>query len=370
MEINMILPEANMFGGIKSARLISEAMVRRGHRVNIIYCDIPKRWPKISQPVEIMRKCWGELKKFGKQKHHLEKTTANLISVPVRPITNDYVPDADVTIGTWWEVIEWVSNFSDSKGIKVDFVQGHDATNSAEKERVVATYKLPMLKIAVSPWLKVVLREKYDVNNVIVVPNGIERKQFDSHAREKNITPTVGFLFSPHPIKDMDTALDALILVQKSIPSLKIMAFGAYSINFDSRIINNFQYYHRPPQHKIAEIYRKTDCWFLSSLSEGLPMPMLEAAACHCPIVATDYGGANDFIENGMNGYIVPVKNPEMLAKGIITILNLSNAEWIEMSKASYEMSKKFDWDKSAEILEKALMAAVNNSCNNELYAW
>jgi glycosyltransferase involved in cell wall biosynthesis len=361
MEINMILPEANMFGGIKAARLISEAMVRRGHRVNIIYCNIPKRSPRISQPFQIMRKCWRELKMFGKQKHHLEKSTANLISVPVKPITNDYVPDADVTIGTWWEVIEWIRNFSNSKGIKVDFVQGHDATNSPEKERVVATYKLPMLKIAVSPWLKRVLKEKYDVNDVIVVPNGIERVQFDSHAREKNITPTVGFVFSPHPIKDMDTALEALILVQKSIPSLRVMAFGAYSINFDSHVINNFQYYHRPPQHKIPEIYRKTDCWFLSSLSEGLPMPMLEAAACHCPIVATDYGGAIDIIENGVNGYIVPPKKPEMLAKALISILNLPNGQWKKMSESSYEVSKKFDWDRSAEILEEALLYAIEN---------
>jgi len=350
-----------MFGGIKAGRLISEAMVRKGHRVNIIYCDIPKAWPRIWQPSQIMRRCWRELKMSGKEKHHLEKSKANLIPVPVRPITSPYVPDADVTIGTWWEVIEWISKFPDSKGIKVDFVQGHDATNSGEKERIVATYKLPMLKIAVSPWLKRVLRDKYSVNNVIVVPNGIDRKQFDSQPRDKNINPTVGFVFSNHPIKDMHTALKALMIVQKNLPSLKVIAFGSYWPDFDKHIFRNFQYHCRPPQHKIAEIYRKTDCWFLSSISEGLPMPLLEAIACRCPIVSTDYGGANDVIDNGVNGYIVPVREPDMLANAISKVLSLSENDWRRMSEVSYQISKKFDWDKSAAILEKALMGAIES---------
>ena len=45
--INWISPRPGLAGGVKSNRLIAEAMVRRGHRVNIVYVDLPPQMPPI-----------------------------------------------------------------------------------------------------------------------------------------------------------------------------------------------------------------------------------------------------------------------------------------------------------------------------------
>ena len=69
----------------------------------------------------------------------------------------------------------------------------------------------------------------------------------------------------------------------------------------------NLDFSLRPPQDQIPHIYRKSDCWIVSSITEGFGMPGLEAAACRCPVVTTRCGGPEDYVQDGVSGYLVPV---------------------------------------------------------------
>ena len=88
-------------------------------------------------------------------------------------------------------------------------------------------------------------------------------------------------------------------------------------------------------------------------------MPGLEAAACRCPIVATRCGGTEDYVRDGENGFLVPVGDARMMADRILDVLRAPAASWSEMSEASYSISKEFDWDRSAEKLERFLNQCV-----------
>jgi len=89
-------------------------------------------------------------------------------------------------------------------------------------------------------------------------------------------------------------------------------------------------------------------------------MPGLEAAACGCPIVSTLCGGPEDYVKNGHNGFLVPVGNIEKIAEAILRIVNLADEQWVAMSEASAEYSKKFDWDISAKKLEDAILEEID----------
>lgn len=54
---------------------------------------------------------------------------------------------------------------------------------------------------------------------------------------------------------------------------------------------------------------------------EGVPKILLEAAAMGKPLVATDVPGCRDVVENGINGFLVPVKDAGKLAHAIENLL-------------------------------------------------
>jgi len=59
----------------------------------------------------------------------------------------------------------------------------------------------------------------------------------------------------------------------------------------------------------------------LPSYREGLPVSLLEAAACGKPIVATDVPGCRDVVRHRVNGLLVPLRDASALADSIATLL-------------------------------------------------
>ncbi len=55
---------------------------------------------------------------------------------------------------------------------------------------------------------------------------------------------------------------------------------------------------------------------------EGVPRILIEAAAAGLPLVATDVPGCREIIVDGVNGFLVPARDPQALASAIITLLN------------------------------------------------
>lgn len=59
----------------------------------------------------------------------------------------------------------------------------------------------------------------------------------------------------------------------------------------------------------------------LPSYREGLPVSLLEAAACGKPIIATDVPGCREVVRNRVNGLLIPPRNAIALADAIILLL-------------------------------------------------
>jgi glycosyltransferase involved in cell wall biosynthesis len=58
-----------------------------------------------------------------------------------------------------------------------------------------------------------------------------------------------------------------------------------------------------------------------TSYGEGIPKSLLEAAACGRPIVTTDAPGCREVVRHGENGYLVPLRDAEAVAKAIGELL-------------------------------------------------
>ncbi|MDB4000942.1 glycosyltransferase family 4 protein [bacterium] len=348
-----------MSGGVKSNRLIAEAMVRRGHQVNILYVDGPAPAPPFWRLRGYLRYWINRSKTYNKQKHHFESSTANLMPVPHKPILAEHAPDADVTIATWWETAHWIRDWPDSKGIKAYFIRHHEI-HGRSPQLAAQTYQLPYKKIVIARWLKTLMKESYGDADAVLVPNGVDWNQFNYQSRTKQSVPTIGMLYGIVEWKGAETAFEALRLVQKRLPNLRVVCFGSHPISPDHRPPANFDYHYRPSQKQIPELYRQTDCWLMPSTSEGFGMPGLEAAACGCPVVSTRCGGPEDYVKDGYNGYLVDVGDAEGMAERLIQLLSFDDARWAEISAASSQYVQRFDWDVSAAILEQAFYYSIS----------
>lgn len=275
-----------------------------------------------------------------------------------RPVTDRDVPDADVVIATWWETAEWVASLSDSKGAKVYFIQGHEVFPHCPKERVKATYRLPLHKITISNWLLELMQNEYEDNNVDLIQNSVDHKMFYSSPRAKQVRPTVGLLYSNKWVKGVDASFSALGILAKKYPNLRVLSFGSSEPDAKLPLPDFVEFQKLPPQDKLRDIYSSCDVWLCGSRTEGFHLPPAEAMACRTPVVSTRVGGPTDLIVDGVNGVLVDVDDEEGLASGMEWVLGLSDEKWIDLSNRAYETVASNSWDKCAILFERALIDA------------
>lgn len=105
-------------------------------------------------------------------------------------------------------------------------------------------------------------------------------------------------------------------------------------------------------QEDMISLFQSTDVVVLPSYREGLPKVLIEACAAGIPIVTTDAIGCRDCVDEGENGFKVPVKSVVELANAIEKMLVSADLRK-KMGKSSREKAiKEFD---QKEVVHKHL---------------
>jgi glycosyltransferase involved in cell wall biosynthesis len=72
------------------------------------------------------------------------------------------------------------------------------------------------------------------------------------------------------------------------------------------------------PHPQLAARLQSSDIFVLPSLEEGLARTALEAMACGLPVILTPNTGTNDFVQPGVSGEIVPIRDASAIADAIL----------------------------------------------------
>jgi glycosyltransferase involved in cell wall biosynthesis len=103
-----------------------------------------------------------------------------------------------------------------------------------------------------------------------------------------------------------------------------------------------------------------SDCIVLPSYREGMSRVIMEAMAMERPVITTDTAGCREAVEHGRNGYLVPVGDPESLAKAMISFAQLPQAERWQMGKQGRAMAEEmFDENEIAEKIYQIIHASL-----------
>ena len=69
------------------------------------------------------------------------------------------------------------------------------------------------------------------------------------------------------------------------------------------------------PQERLRDIMSVSHVMVLPSIEEGLALVQAQAMACGCPVIASTNTGAEDLFTDGVEGFIVPIRNPDAIAQ-------------------------------------------------------
>ena len=156
-----------------------------------------------------------------------------------------------------------------------------------------------------------------------------------------------------HIQKDFPTLLRAFALVGKKIPSrLVILGEGEKRKELENlaQELGIREYLDLPGFVENPYKYMKRATVFvLSSQWEGFGNVLVEAMACGCPVVATDCpSGPREILAGGEYGILVPPKDPEKLAQGILQVLENPDLQR-ELSERGKQRALDFTVEKAVE---------------------
>jgi len=171
--------------------------------------------------------------------------------------------------------------------------------------------------------------EKYaaDPGKITVIRPAVKRKLINYEQTKKTIESEKIIIISVgrcHWKKGYTFALDAMALLKKKDVQFHytIIAAGRdhenipYQIH-DLGLSEYVSLINGLPHDEALNQLSKSDIFLLPSLEEGISNAVLEAMALGIPVISTDCGGMNEIINNGKNGFLVPVRNVDSMAGAI-----------------------------------------------------
>jgi glycosyltransferase involved in cell wall biosynthesis len=78
----------------------------------------------------------------------------------------------------------------------------------------------------------------------------------------------------------------------------------------------------KPQSEELVALYRAADIFALPSRGDCMPQAVIEAIACGLPVVATRVGAIPEMVTDGVNGYLVPARDPRALAGAIGSLVS------------------------------------------------
>jgi len=207
---------------------------------------------------------------------------------------------------------------------------------------------------------------------VRVIPNGVDTSRYrpdsarrESARRELGLGERFIWLAAGRLLWKKDYAsllrafarlADGVLLIAGEGPEGDRLRHQARELGVDARFLGM--------REDLPALMNAADGCVLSSLVEGMPMVLLEAAASGLPAVATDAGGVRECVADGETGFVVPRSDGEALAAAMVRLALLPAGTRARMSHAARaRVVERYDletvvaeWERTyRELLERVM---------------
>jgi D-inositol-3-phosphate glycosyltransferase len=225
--------------------------------------------------------------------------------------------------------------------------------------------------VAATPAEKAQLNWLYnaDMGKVVVIPPGVDLDRFKPFPKEeakKQVGIPCGdknimFAGRIEPLKGVDTLIQAMALIKERFPDViantcvAIIGGDPWTDSPDAEmtrlqallqdldIHDIVVFLGAKDQEVLPNYYAAAEMVVMPSHYESFGMVALEAMAMGRPVIASEVGGLAYLVQDGLNGYHVPSRNPEALAERMYELL--TNEECRQtMGLNARRYAEQFDW--------------------------
>ena len=161
------------------------------------------------------------------------------------------------------------------------------------------------------------------------VPIGIDTSVFIPGARENGKDRPV-VIFSNRgffPVYDTRTLLAGFDSARRANPRISLVLKGDGPEEDEMRrlvasmdLSDTVTFRERSDYSEVPADLQGADIFVSTATSDGTPVSVLEAMSTGLPCIATNVGGVPEWIQDGVNGLLIPPKDPGALSRAILTL--------------------------------------------------
>lgn len=154
-------------------------------------------------------------------------------------------------------------------------------------------------------------------------PPGIDTNVFSPAPAGRVLSENSAYILSvgrmQDPRKNIGLLLDAYHLLTLRMPvAPRLVLAGAtpppdefWKRANEYGLHSKIEFVHKPVFPELIRLYQEATCFALPSDEEGFGMVVIESMGCAVPVVSTRSGGPDGIIEDGIDGYLVPLGDAE-----------------------------------------------------------
>ena len=233
---------------------------------------------------------------------------------------------------------------------KFYFIQDFEKWNGKTNDDVYDSYKFPLKKIVISPWLQEEVQKVGE--NSILIPNGFDFDYFKLTNPIENRPPyEVAMLYHKDDRKRCCDSIEAFKIVKQKIPQLHVTMFGTPE---KPDLPEWFSYVRCPDKETHNKIYNNAAIFVAASKAEGMALPPAEAMICGAALCCTDIGGFALYAKNEETALVSPVFDIEKLAENILRLIQNDHLR-IRIAKQGNEFIQQFTWEKAFSLFKKVI---------------
>lgn len=244
---------------------------------------------------------------------------------------------------------------------KIPYIANITGLGSAlENKGIIQKITVMLYKIAFKKIKKVFLQNEENMQFFIdkniakeklkLIPgSGVNLSEFTVFEYPEENKP-LEFLFLARVMKEkgIEEYIEMATRIKKKYKDVKFHILGFCEEQYQERLKKlqeeNIVQYHGM-QKDIRPFIEKSHCTIHPSFyPEGISNVLLESAACGRPVITTNRSGCRETVDDGINGYIVPIKDVDKLTEKVEQFINLPYEDKKKMGLAGRKkVEKEFD---------------------------